>query len=61
MIQSTVDMLRAMKMTAMAAELERQTGDASYRELNTEERLSLIHLMDACIIVRQVAKKPRIV
>ena len=42
MIQSTVDMLRAMKMTAMAAELERQTGDASYRELNTEERLSLI-------------------
>ena len=35
-------MLRAMKMTAMAAELERQTGDASYRELNTEERLSLI-------------------
>ena len=30
------------KMTAMAAELERQTGDASYRELSMEERLSLI-------------------
>ena len=35
-------MLRAMKMTAMAAELERQTGGASYRELSMEERLSLI-------------------
>ena len=42
MIQSTVDMLRAMKMTAMAAELERQSGDAAYRELSVEERLSLI-------------------
>ena len=42
MIQSTVDMLRAMKMTAMAAELERQASDVSYRELNTEERISLI-------------------
>lgn len=35
-------MLRAMKMTAMAAELERQAGDAAYRELSTEERFSLI-------------------
>ena len=42
MIQSTVDMLRSMKMTAMASELERQTGDAAYRELSMEERLSLI-------------------
>ena len=42
MTQNTVDMLRAMKMTAMAAELERQAGDAAYRELSTEERFSLI-------------------
>lgn len=42
MIQSTVDMLRSMKMTAMASEVERQTGDAAYRELSMEERLSLI-------------------
>lgn len=42
MIQSTVDMLRAMKMTAMATELERQASDVAYRELNTEERISLI-------------------
>lgn len=35
-------MLRTMKMTAMAAELERQAGDAAYRELSTEERFSLI-------------------
>ena len=42
MIQSTLEMLRGMKMTAMAAELERQAGDTSYRELSTEERLSLI-------------------
>ena len=42
MTQNTVDMLRTMKMTAMAAELERQAGDAAYRELSTEERFSLI-------------------
>ena len=42
MTQNTVDMLRAMKMTAMVAELERQAGDAAYRELSTEERFSLI-------------------
>lgn len=42
MIQSTLDMLRAMRMPAMAAELERQETDSAYRELSIEERLSII-------------------
>ena len=40
--QATVDMLKGMKMSAMAAELERQLTDASYRELGFEERLGLL-------------------
>ena len=40
--QSTVDMLRSMKMSAMAAELERQLVDTSYRELGFEDRLGLL-------------------
>lgn len=41
-VQSTVDMLKSMKMSAMAVELERQLTDASYRELGFEERLGLL-------------------
>ena len=40
--QATVDMLKGMKMSAMAAELECQLTDASYRELGFEERLGLL-------------------
>ena len=40
--QATVDMLKGMKMSAMAAELERQLTDASYRELGFEESLGLL-------------------
>ena len=40
--QSTVDMLRGMKMGAMAGELERQLTDPAYRELGFEERLGLL-------------------
>ena len=40
--QSTVDMLRGMKMGAMAGELEHQLTDPSYRELGFEERLGLL-------------------
>lgn len=40
--QSTVDMLRVMKMGAMAGELERQLTDSAYRELGFEERLGLL-------------------
>ena len=36
MNQSTVDMLRGMKMGAMAVELERQLTDPAYRELGFE-------------------------
>lgn len=44
MIQSTVEMLRMMKMPAMATELERQMEDPAYREMSTEERISfLVH------------------
>ena len=42
MNQSTVDMLRGMKMGAMAVELERQLTDPAYRELGFEERLGLL-------------------
>ncbi len=35
-------MLKGMKMSAMAAELERQLTDASYRELGFEDRLGLL-------------------
>ena len=40
--QATVDMLKSMKMGAMAVELERQLTDSSYRELGFEERLGLL-------------------
>ena len=43
MIQSSMDALKAMRFTAMAAELERQLGDpSSYAQLSFEERLSLL-------------------
>ena len=43
MIQSSMDALKAMRFTAMAAELERQLGDpSSYSQLSFEERLSLL-------------------
>ena len=42
MNQSTVDMLRGMKMGAMAVELEHQLTDPAYRELGFEERLGLL-------------------
>ncbi len=42
MISSTIEMLRMMKMPAMAAELEHQMEDHAYREMSLEERISLI-------------------
>jgi DNA replication protein len=42
-INSTIECLRAMKMNALASELERQLDDAeSYRILGFEERLALL-------------------
>lgn len=40
--QATVDMLRSMKMSAMAAELERQLTEADFQNLGFEERLNLL-------------------
>lgn len=40
--QATVDMLKGMKMSAMAAELERQVTDPAFRNLGFEERLNLL-------------------
>ena len=37
MNQATVDMLRGMRMTAMAIEMERQMTDPAYRALSAEE------------------------
>ena len=43
MINSTIECLRAMKMNALASEVERQLDDAeSYRILGFEERLALL-------------------
>jgi DNA replication protein DnaC len=43
MINGTIERLRAMKMNALASELERQLDDAeSYRILGFEERLALL-------------------
>ena len=43
MVQSSIDALKAMRFTAMAAELERQLCDpGSYSQLGFEERLSLL-------------------
>ena len=40
--QSTVDLLREMRFSGMASELERQISDAeSFRELSFEDRLAL--------------------
>lgn len=41
--QSTVNILRQMKLSAMASELENQLSDAStYNQLGFEERLGLL-------------------
>ena len=40
--QATVDMLRSMKMSAMASELERQLTDPDFQSLGFEERLNLL-------------------
>lgn len=43
MIQSTIDYLKAMRLTAMANELQRQLEDpATYRSLEFEDRISLM-------------------
>ena len=43
MISSTIEQLRAMKMNALASELERQIKDAdNYKQLGFEDRLSLL-------------------
>lgn len=43
MINNTIEQLRAMKMNAMAAELERQLEDPeSYKQLGFEDRLALL-------------------
>lgn len=55
--QSTVDTLKAMRMTSMAAELERQLGDSAYKHLEFEERLGL--LVDAEWNHRQVNRLNR--
>lgn len=40
---STIESLKAMRFSAMAAELERQMGDPSaYSQMGFEERLSLL-------------------
>ena len=41
-IQATIDMLAAMKMTAMAAELSNQLQDPAFNELGFEDRLGLL-------------------
>ena len=40
--QATVDMLRNMKMSAMATEVERQLTDSDFHDLGFEERLNLL-------------------
>ena len=41
--QSTIELLREMRLSAMAAELERQSEDAeNYRELSFEDRLAML-------------------
>ncbi len=43
MIHSTVELLRAMRLSAMASEFENQMGDATaYGQLGFEERLGLL-------------------
>ena len=56
--QSTIESLKAMKLTAMAAELERQLEDAgTYSVLGFEDRIGL--LVDAEWNQRQVNKLAR--
>lgn len=57
--QSTVDTLKAMRMSAMANELESQLADPTYKQLDFEERLSL--LVDAEWNRRQSNKLDRFV
>lgn len=58
MINSTIECLRAMKMNALASELERQIEDAeSYKQLGFEDRLIL--LVDAERYRRQNNKLDR--
>lgn len=38
----TIDMLKSMKLSAMAAEFESQLTDSSYKDLSFEERLGLL-------------------
>ena len=38
--QATIDMLRSMKMSEMAAELEKQLTDSAFGNLCFEERLN---------------------
>lgn len=44
--QSTVDQLKAMRLSAMAHELETQMQDSSYNDLGFEERLPCKRRMD---------------
>lgn len=56
--QSTVDLLREMRFSGMASELERQLADSeSFRELSFEDRLAL--LVDAELNRRQKNKYQR--
>ena len=56
--QSTVDLLREMRLGEMASELERQLADSeSFRELSFEDRLAL--LVDAEWNMRQKNKYRR--
>ena len=40
--QTTIDMLKAMRMSAIAAELEKQMEEPAFRELGFEDRLGLL-------------------
>lgn len=40
--QATIDMLKSMKMSEMASELERQFKDSAFQNLGFEERLNLL-------------------
>lgn len=55
--QSTLDTLRAIRMSAMATELENQLNDPAYKQLEFEERLGL--LVDAEWNHRQANKLNR--
>ena len=57
--QSTLDTLRAMRMSAMAQELEKQLADPAYKQLPFEDRLAM--MVDAEWNKRQNNKLDRLI